>query len=330
MLIVGWLEFLVPWRPSPVKSCVAFPKPKSFPLDIGQRSPVKATEAVKRQKPETKRLPGAFGLTLHRRRLRFFGDSIVWHNIGDCCLDAMDETAKPKIEELDVELAFWKSLREVYRARGINLAQSLANWSAALAQGLTSPGAREEFAELCKAGCRPHGLAALITLFRYSPLLETFWSEMVGQPSNRERAARTLEAAAQTLGTLYGDAIALGTEGEGELFTRIGRIPASRMISELRAHVKFISFAESLSADTETRSPVEFSKYLLTAYVRRMTGRFHDRSVSGLVAEMIGSPEYNEVTQRMWRARNYDRLDAHFSGMAKFVVAMSEAVAQTT
>ena len=152
---------------------------------------------------------------------------------------------------------------------------------------------------------------------------------MVGQPNNREKATRALEGAAQTLEALYGDVIALGKEDESEKFTRIGRIPVSRIISELRSHVKFINFAESLSADTETRSPVEVSKYVLTGYVRRMTGRFHDRSVSGLVGEIISSPDYNEVAQRMWRVRNYDRLEKHFSWMTNLLVAMSEVIAHT-
>jgi hypothetical protein len=60
-----------------------------------------------------------------------------------------------------------------------------------------------------------------------------------------------------------------------------------------------------------------------------MTGRFHDRNVSGLIAEVTGSTDYIEVAQRMWRGRNYKRIDKHFSWMTRFLVAMSVVIAQT-
>jgi len=58
-----------------------------------------------------------------------------------------------------------------------------------------------------------------------------------------------------------------------------------------------------------------------------MTGRFHDRSVSGLVGEVLGPSDYNEVAQRMWRSRNYERIDKHYSWITRFLVAMSVVIA---
>jgi hypothetical protein len=63
------------------------------------------------------------------------------------------DTDKPKIEELTDELAFWNTFREIRRAKGLDIDRLYADWAGELAQGLTSPGAREDFAELCKAGC---------------------------------------------------------------------------------------------------------------------------------------------------------------------------------
>jgi|SRR5580700_2122486 hypothetical protein len=73
----------------------------------------------------------------------------------------------------------------------------------------------------------------------------------------------------------------------------------------------------------------ELSKYLLTSYIRKMTGRFHDRSASVLIQELVGPTNYDEVAQRMWRARNYKRIDKHCSWMTRFLVATSVVVAQT-
>jgi hypothetical protein len=152
---------------------------------------------------------------------------------------------------------------------------------------------------------------------------------MVGHPENREKATRALENTAQTLEKLFNSVIATENERKNVEFAKIGRLPVSQVVSELRIYIRFINFASSMSADTETRSPVELSKYLLSSYVRVMTGRFHDRSVSGLVGKASASPEYNEVAHRMWRTRNYERIDKHFSWITRFLVAMSVVIAQT-
>ncbi len=67
----------------------------------------------------------------------------------------MAEIDKPKIEDLGDWLAYWNDFREARFAKGIDVARLYANWAAELKEGLTSPGAREEFAELCEAGCFP-------------------------------------------------------------------------------------------------------------------------------------------------------------------------------
>ena len=241
----------------------------------------------------------------------------------------MHEIDKPKIEDLADELDFWNAFRQPYLTKSIDIAQLHLEWAAEVEQRLNSPGGREDFAELCKAGCLPQGLAALIILLRYTPSLEEFWTLMVGHPNNRAKATHALEEAAHTLEMLYAGIIALGTEAENERFTKIGRVPVSRIISELRIHIRFINFAQRLRRDTEARSLAEVSKYLLTSYVRRMTGHFHDRSVSGLIGEIVDSPDYNEVAHRMWRARNYGRLEKHYSWMVKFLVAMSVVITHT-
>ena len=242
----------------------------------------------------------------------------------------MSDTDKPKIEELADELALWNTYREIRRGKGINVDRIFTELAAEQKSRLRSPGAREDFTELCNDGCLPLALAALVALLRFSPLLEEFWIEMVGRPDNREKATRNLENAVQTLQGLFGNVIALEKEGKNIDFAKLGRLPVSQVISELRFYIKLINFADSFSAETQTRSPEELSKYLLTSYVRRMTGRFHDRSVSGLLAEVTDSAEYNEVAHRMWRSRNYDRLEKHFSWMTKFLVAMSVVIAHTT
>jgi hypothetical protein len=233
----------------------------------------------------------------------------------------------PKIEDLGAELSFWSSYRELRRAKGFDPDLVLKEWAAEQEKSLTSPGPREEFAELCKDGCLRQALALLVAMLRYSPMLETYWVEMVGNLDKRDKTARALEKAAKTLEGLFADIVASEKSGKNEVFSQVGLVPISSVISGLRFHVRFINFARSLSADTGTRSPAELSKYLLSSYVKRMTGRFHDKSVSCLIGEICGSQDYNEVAQRMWRLRNYRRLEKHFSWMTNILVAMSVVIA---
>jgi hypothetical protein len=94
--------------------------------------------------------------------------------------------------------------------------------------------------------------------------------------------------------------------------------------------MKFITFAERFSAYAELASLAEICKYVLASYVKRSTGRFHDRNVSALIGALTQSSDFNEVAQRMWRSRNYNRLDKHFSSIAALLVAMSVAMRQPT
>jgi hypothetical protein len=135
----------------------------------------------------------------------------------------MSDADKPKIEGIADEVALWNFYRETHRVKGFDIAQFYADLAAEQKRRLTSPGAREDFAELRESGCLQLALAALVALLRYSPLLERFWTEIVGRPDNREKATRILQAAAQTLQNLFSSFIALENEGKSAEFTKIGR-----------------------------------------------------------------------------------------------------------
>jgi hypothetical protein len=107
----------------------------------------------------------------------------------------------------------------------------------------------------------------------------------------------------------------------------LGVVTPSRLISVLRTYIRAINLAEKLAADLETRSILELSKYLLASYVKRATGRFHDKNVSGILAAVVGPSEHNDVAQRMWRHRNYSRIDKHLSSVTQGLLAMGIVIA---
>jgi len=235
----------------------------------------------------------------------------------------MTDMERPEHDQYREERDFWVAFGESLRSREINVDQLLAEWAQQETQRLASPGAREDFAELCNEGCNPHVLAALIKLIRATPHLEAIWTTLVGPLENRQKVRRTLESAAATLEKAFG-----GFEEEKVRAecARIGRIPPSRIVSELRLYARVIGLSELLAARTEAHSLAEVSKYILCSYIERQSGRPHDRNASGLIGAIVNSPDYNEVAHRMWRNRNFERLEKHFSRITDFLVAMSEVI----
>jgi hypothetical protein len=196
---------------------------------------------------------------------------------------------------------FFDVYRKIDKARGIDQEQLFAFFAEWEMKGLSSPGARTDFVTICQHGCYAPVLAAIVASFRAFPQVEQFWTEVICKGDKRRKAVNTFEKAASVFEEMFRDILPLENENLKQNFIRLGRIPLSRLISELRFYVRFFNLAEGLGAGAETRSLQEVSRYLLAAYVKKATGRFHDANVSGLLAEVIGPADYNEVAQRMWR-----------------------------
>ena len=77
----------------------------------------------------------------------------------------------------------------------------------------------------------------------------------------------------------------------------------------LRAYVRVLNLFGSASAQAKIHSPEAFGKYLLSGYVKHITGEFHDAEVSALISSALRE-EYSEEAHRMWRSRNYKQLNS--------------------
>ena len=102
------------------------------------------------------------------------------------------DIGKPRIEDLPEEVAHWKTYRDICRSKPIDTIKLFMDLAEEEKQKLTSPGAREDFVELCESGCFQPILAGIVMLLRYAPQLEAFWTQMVGRPHNREKASLKL------------------------------------------------------------------------------------------------------------------------------------------
>jgi len=233
----------------------------------------------------------------------------------------------PKIEAVQ---GLWNAYRQTYAAKGIDLNSTVTLWATREGQKLPTPGPRIDFDELCRGGCATPVLAFLLALLRFIPHIERIWSEMFGGVERRTKVTQALEIAASTIESVFEDLIVAESHDLVEQLAGIGRIPPSHLAAELRVYAQFLTFAESLAKETNTRSVAEVGRYLLTAYVNRSTRRFRDRNVSGLLGAVLQQPDYDEVSQRMWRHRNYSRLDSHFSTAADFLLAVGLAITDET
>ena len=154
----------------------------------------------------------------------------------------MASSNKPKVEDLPGEVAFWKSYQRICRSKQIDTIKLYMDLAEEEKQRLASPGATEDFIELCEAGCFQPILAGIVMLLRNAPRLEQFWTEMVGRADNREKTTRTLENAALSLESLFSSIIASEKEGKSVELEKIGRLRISRMVSELRFHTRLVKF----------------------------------------------------------------------------------------
>lgn len=225
--------------------------------------------------------------------------------------------------EKDLDLQnLWNFYCKIYSKRGVDLRHAIKQWTAKQEEQLPSPGARDEFKELCENGCVPEILAIVLAFLRWSPQFEDFWSKLNGNANARRRVRRNLEKTAKAIESLFAIPIRFEDAEVTSKLSKIGRIGPGRLASELRFYAGTLDLTDKIPRETETRSLADFGKFALTEYAKLATGRFRDRNVSGLIAEAIGPADYNEVAHRMWRSRNFKRIGSHFEKLSELLSAV--------
>jgi hypothetical protein len=238
---------------------------------------------------------------------------------------ARNSTFKPG--ELAAVRHFWDTIVDGYRPKGLDIDGMLSEWTKGQRRRL-SRAAQSDFDELVGCGCAPQVLAALLALFRGEPRIVGVWEQVLGSSVKRQKAIRALEGAALVLEEIFPTL----TNSDYELvqpgLAGVKHISPPQLISELWFYRGLFNTAQELSHDPEIRSIREVARYVFTSYVKHATGSFRDRNVSGLLSEVIDS--FDEVTQRMWRHRNYKRLEGHFRQVPRFLRALGVVLSRQT
>jgi hypothetical protein len=219
---------------------------------------------------------------------------------------------------------------EVFSTRGYDLGKIASQWAKLEAAKLLSPGAADDLSELSDNGCVPQIICGLLALLRWSPKAEQMWERVYSRPDIRSKAQRSLEKSAAVIEELFNFTISLEDKFIEAKFAAFGHLPPSRLAAELKAYGRFLAFLNRYPRDAQLRSFADFARFLLTDYVKAATGRFRDRNVSGLVSTIIGSDDYHEVAQRMWRHRNYARIKKRYPRLSELLVTIGQELQTRT
>ena len=244
-----------------------------------------------------------------------------------------------------------QALGVTLREHGID--QRIARWAVAEERQLRTLDAQQRFAELCRMGCHPVVLAGLLAFARREDRFGGSVKSVLGSPDWRRKSTEALKQAADTLEELlmrgilvvalaeidpqvrrkkrmveFSDeqlAKASGTLQSGLQAT--SGVPPRVIVEELRRYADLLEFLASFVKFTGGRSPLAMTKYLFSNYVQQVTSQPHDAAVSALISEARPSRKtYGEVDHRIWRSRNYVRLDRNLSMFGTLLVQLSSVV----
>lgn len=232
----------------------------------------------------------------------------------------------------------WSLHRLILARRGVDISPGLAPWAEQKRSCLEQFDARNSFDSLCVDGCEAIPLATLIAVIKPLRSFEDKWRGFSGTPRQRRQTIRSLEKAANALETMLDAIDAVITAGfpsdpiEGDrlenrwrMFTlltdnRAGHA-GTAAVPELSATIEGLKlYAAALRTfdlsrkDTGVSSADMLAKYLFSAYVVRATTHFHDAEVSTLIGATLDI-FYDEAAHRMWRNRNYKRIDKNFGNI---------------
>jgi hypothetical protein len=177
------------------------------------------------------------------------------------------------------------------------------------------------------AGSSSLSLAIGISVIERSQHVAEIWRTTIGTARRRDQVVRALTKAADALEEVHESFITallqdLKASLDKDLRSMLSRDPASpdtpagfsewpssapaphpaTVVKALRLYARFLRMFDDISDETQAHSSESFPKYLISAYVKRVTGSFHDREVSMLIGIVGGNRGFDRLTAVQKRA----------------------------
>jgi hypothetical protein len=230
-------------------------------------------------------------------------------------------------------------LRQLVHLAAMQKRKSLVQWAS-----------EADFDELCQDGCSEVSLALTLWGIEVSQSIEQTWRSAVPSARRRRQTIRILEKAADVLEEIQNSFVtaipqevkkSLPDNPRKSLPSDLEIISTAKIewpeyapaphpattIRALRLYAGALGMFHAMSEETQAHSSDSVPKYLISAYVKRATGDFHDAQVSALIGSALGREIYDETAHRMWRSRNYEQLEKEYSSLAEFLMGIGVVTA---
>jgi hypothetical protein len=175
-------------------------------------------------------------------------------------------------------------------------------------------------------GVKKETLALVLMAINLAPGFDYFLRERLGNKQVRQKQAKMLLAPLPVLGQ-FSEISGRNTQSHS---TASDFFPdPERLAQGLKVYASMLTWADELWDAMGVHSFQETTKYAFAGFVKRVSGKYHDKEVSALTGAALQREDYDETAHRVWRIRNYPRLDKAIPFAALFAVAFNTVLSDS-
>ena len=200
---------------------------------------------------------------------------------------------------------------------------ALAEWAEYRLKLLEPYNIAQELNRVEELGIRKETLAILLMAINLSPGLDYGFVKLFGDKRTRQKHAAALLAPIPTLKILLNS---MGNSAEE--FKRTSLATPARAISDLKFFSSFFVMGEKIYEFLGVNSLFELSKFGLASLVHETSGNYLDQEVSALTGAALQKEDYDETGHRVWRIRNFPRLQKSVPFLTKLCVAFNNVLSK--
>ncbi len=200
---------------------------------------------------------------------------------------------------------------------------ALAEWAEYRLKLLDDYNITEDFKRVEDLRIRKETLAILLMAINLSPGLDYGFGKLFGDKRTRQKHAAALLAPIPTLTILLDSMGNLAKD-----FKQTSLASPARAISDLKFLSSFFVMGDKIYEFLGVNSLLELSKFGLASLVHASGGNYLDREVSALTGAALQKPDYDETGHRVWRIRNFPRLQRSVPFLTKVCIAFNNVLSK--